>query len=285
MSEPVSGPVSESVPESVPEPVSEDASESVPEPVSRSVSPDSCAAPRGARATAAGAPALLGVVPVGGTSVDLLGALLGEHSLLGRAVDVLRRAGADRVVVVAPADRQAAVRELLGPAGVLVLAGGPGAAGAVLAALEATSPPAEARVVVHVPEHPLVSAGQVRAALAALDGRGVDGVLTTAPVTDTVKRLDARGRVVDTLDRERHRAVSSPQAYRAGRLREVLSIPPPHAPCGTGQGDLAVDVLPGLCLDAGVGVAMVEAPARDLRVLTSEQLEVARALWELGHTG
>lgn len=48
-------------------------------------------------------------------------------------------------------------------------------------------------------------------------------------VTDTIKRVDEAGRVVDTLDRARLRAVQTPQLFAVDLLRRAHRDGPPGA--------------------------------------------------------
>jgi 2-C-methyl-D-erythritol 4-phosphate cytidylyltransferase len=80
--------------------------------------------------------------------------------------------------------------------------------------------PAETDVVlVHDGARPLVTPEIVRAAVrvAATEGAAVVAVA----VTDTIKMADADGRVVETPPRGRLWAAQTPQAFRAGWLREA----------------------------------------------------------------
>lgn len=55
-----------------------------------------------------------------------------------------------------------------------------------------------------------------------------DGALLAAPVTDTLKRGDAWGRVVDTLARARVWRALTPQMFPIGALRRALRRPGPN---------------------------------------------------------
>ena len=50
---------------------------------------------------------------------------------------------------------------------------------------------------------------------------GWDGAVPGLPLADTVKRVDERRRVVETLTRDQLRAVQTPQAFVASVLREA----------------------------------------------------------------
>ncbi len=50
---------------------------------------------------------------------------------------------------------------------------------------------------------------------------GADGAIPGVAVTDTIKRVKADGTITATLDRSDLRAVQTPQAFRAGALRDA----------------------------------------------------------------
>jgi 2-C-methyl-D-erythritol 4-phosphate cytidylyltransferase len=64
------------------------------------------------------------------------------------------------------------------------------------------------------------------------------------PPSDTIKAVDESGRVTDTLDRARLVAVQTPQAFRAGLLRQA------HDAVSTGATDdaMLVEALGGTVL-------------------------------------
>lgn len=142
--------------------------------------------------------------------------LLGGVPLLVHAVAAL--AGArlvDVVVVAAPADEVDAVRGLLGRS-VRVVAGGSTRADSVRVALAILEPAIEA-VVVHDAARPLAPSGLVDEVAAAVLA-GAPAVVPAVPVIDTIKRVDARGQVVETVPREELRAVQTPQGFRRSVL-------------------------------------------------------------------
>jgi hypothetical protein len=61
----------------------------------------------------------------------------------------------------------------------------------------------------------------VLSALAALDPASRVVVVTTRPVIDTLKLVDAEGTLTGTADRDEHRFVRTPIAVRLRLLREV----------------------------------------------------------------
>ncbi len=73
-------------------------------------------------------------------------------------------------------------------------------------------------VVVHDSARPLADVGLFDAVIEGVLA-GSDAAVPAVPVTDTLKRLDDTGRVLETLDRDELVAVQTPQAFRADVLR------------------------------------------------------------------
>lgn len=67
-------------------------------------------------------------------------------------------------------------------------------------------------VLIHDAARPFVSAGTIARTIASADIHG--GALPVVPVRDTVKRIDAGGRVAETLDRDTLRLAQTPQTFR-----------------------------------------------------------------------
>lgn len=72
-------------------------------------------------------------------------------------------------------------------------------------------------VLVHDAARPFVSPAQIGAAIHAL-GNDALAAIPALPVTDTIKRTDERGHVVETPPRDRLVSVQTPQAFRLGPL-------------------------------------------------------------------
>ena len=103
---------------------------------------------------------------------------------------------------------------------------------------------------------------------------GHPAVVPGLAMTDTVKLVDAQGRVLATPDRESLRAIQTPQGF----LREVLE----HAHAG---GASASDDA-GLVEQVGGQVRVVEGHPRALKVTSALSLTVAAALLkECSHAG
>ncbi|HZI81298.1 MAG TPA: 2-C-methyl-D-erythritol 4-phosphate cytidylyltransferase [Vicinamibacterales bacterium] len=116
-------------------------------------------------------------------------------------------------------------------------------------------------VVIHDAARPLVSADLIERTVvaAAEDGAAVAAVRAT----DTVKRGDAGGRVVETLPREHVYLAQTPQAFRVGVLRDALAI----AADATDEATLAER--------AGHRVRLVEGDAANVKITTPEDLRAA----------
>jgi 2-C-methyl-D-erythritol 4-phosphate cytidylyltransferase len=172
------------------------------------------------------------------------------------------RGAADGVVLVVPADLVPSPAADSHGADVVV-AGGSTRAASVRAGLAAV--PADAEViVVHDGARPLASAALFRAVVDAV----VDGAAAAVPglaLADTLKRVDD-GAVVATVDRGGLMSVQTPQAFRAEVLRRA------HA-----GGDDATDDA-GLVESQGTTVRVVPGEPRNLKVTTSADLDMARAL-------
>ncbi|MDQ6649922.1 MAG: 2-C-methyl-D-erythritol 4-phosphate cytidylyltransferase [Actinomycetota bacterium] len=148
--------------------------------------------------------------------------LLGGAPMLVHAVRALSQARlVDVVVVAAPPDDLVSVRELLSShevgAEVRVVPGGASRQASVARALAELGPDVDV-VLVHDAARPLAPSELADAVAAAVQG-GAEAVVPALRVADTVKRVDATDRVVETLARDDLRAVQTPQGFR----RHVLA--------------------------------------------------------------
>src|SRR5476651_1484686 len=86
----------------------------------------------------------------------------------------------------------------------------------VRAGLEALAPRQPDIVLIHDAARPYASSALVSRAIAAAERSGA--AIPALPVTDTVKTVDAQGRVDQTLDRKTLRLVQTPQAFKFDTL-------------------------------------------------------------------
>ncbi|MEO8264704.1 MAG: 2-C-methyl-D-erythritol 4-phosphate cytidylyltransferase [Ilumatobacteraceae bacterium] len=132
---------------------------------------------------------------------------VGSRRVIDHAVEAAR-AVSDGVVVVVPAV------DVMTEGGV---AGGATRSDSVRAGLAAV-PPTATIICVHDAARPFASAELFTAVIAAISG-GADAAIPGIAVTDTIKRIDEDGIVVETPRRSALVAVQTPQAFRAAVLR------------------------------------------------------------------
>jgi 2-C-methyl-D-erythritol 4-phosphate cytidylyltransferase len=169
-------------------------------------------------------------VVVAAGSADRYGAPKQYERLVGRRVLdwslAVARASSDGIVLVVRPDRTGEPEEADA-----VVAGGDTRSMSVRAGLAAV--PADAGVVVvHDAARPAASRGLFRAVVDAV-AKGADGAVPGLSVVDTLKRVQD-GLVVETLDRRGLVSVQTPQAFRAGALRDA------HAANGEATDDAAL---------------------------------------------
>ena len=122
-------------------------------------------------------------------------------------------------------------------------------------------------ILVHDAARPLVAAELIDRVLGGF-ADGADGVIPVLPIDDTVKRVDAAGRVVETLDRSELRAVQTPQAFLADVFRRAVAAD--DRATGT---DCA-----SLVERAGGTIATVAGDPRTMKITTRADLERAEEL-------
>jgi 2-C-methyl-D-erythritol 4-phosphate cytidylyltransferase len=130
-----------------------------------------------------------------------------------------------------------------------------------------TEVPADvAIIVVHDAARPLADTGIFASVVAAVRSGLADGAVPGIPVADTLKRVDASGTVVGTVERDRLYAVQTPQAFRAAVLRAA------HI-----SGEDATDDA-GLVEAVGGTVVVVTGSARNVKITVADDVEIATAL-------
>jgi 2-C-methyl-D-erythritol 4-phosphate cytidylyltransferase/2-C-methyl-D-erythritol 2,4-cyclodiphosphate synthase len=147
--------------------------------------------------------------PIPKALVQLNGRTLIEHALLNLGPV------ATQIIVAAPAGYEDKFREILGDA-VTVVTGGSTRTKSVKIALESIAQDIE-YVLVHDAARPLAS-GELGKRIVEALAAGDVAVIPALAVTDTIKEVDAANYVVSTPNRERLRAVQTPQGF----ARETL---------------------------------------------------------------
>jgi 2-C-methyl-D-erythritol 4-phosphate cytidylyltransferase len=147
-----------------------------------------------------------------------------------------------------------------------IVAGGSTRADSVARAVAAL--PADVDVIlVHDAARPLVTAAVVDRVIGeAAEGRGA---VAGWPASDTLKRVDAGRRIVETPPRQEHWHAQTPQGFPAAWLREALA--------DTRRRSVATDDA-ALVEALGHEVVMVEGSRWNMKVTTPEDLPVAAAL-------
>jgi 2-C-methyl-D-erythritol 4-phosphate cytidylyltransferase len=190
---------------------------------------------------------------------------LAGRTLLEHAVERLRAArSVDLVVVAVPDGEQDRLsREL----SVRTVVGGADRRQSVAAALAALPPEVDI-VLVHDAARPLAPSSLVDAVVEAVRA-GAPAVVPGLPVADTIKRVDADGRVLETPGRDSLRSIQTPQGFR----REVLERAHRAAPAGTAVTDDA-----GLVELLGLPVLVVPGSEDAFKVTRPADLGRAEAL-------
>lgn len=196
--------------------------------------------------------------------------------ILVRAARPFRAAFGDLAIAVATrAQDRAAVaalaREHDALSGAVVLEGGATRQESVSRALAAL-PRSVDVVLVHDAARPLVTSDLVRrvAEAAARDGAAAPAL----PLTDSVHRADAAGRLVESFARDALRTVQTPQAARADLLRQAFDY-------AVSRGLSATDEV-ALLIAAGVPVTAVPGDPGNLKVTTPDDLAAALAILKRG---
>lgn len=141
-----------------------------------------------------------------------------------------------------------------------VVEGGPSRQASVLAALEALPDDPDSIVMIHDAVRPFPPAGPILEAIAALESW--DGALLGEVSTDTLKRVDGEGQVLDTIPRETIFRAQTPQISRLGTWRRAFEW-------ARKTGFSATDDV-ALLEAMGGRVKMVASPASNLKITTPE---------------
>lgn len=208
-----------------------------------------------------------------GSGADGAFSVVAGVPLVVHAVQGLRAAGVDRIIVAVPAGRLDRARRLLGARARVVAADPDRSTVAGLAELDRAlgqdwSEPDV--VLVHDALRAFVPPGVVRAVVAAVVA-GAPAVVPVMPVVDTVRRVDGEDRDGATVDRATLRIVQSPQGFAPVVLRRA------HSESGPGAGSRPAD---DIRLVAGMGIAITTVPGdrAALRVTTPHDLQEAERM-------
>lgn len=154
-----------------------------------------------------------------------------------------------------------------------VVAGGRTRSDSVAEAVVALPVPLDV-ILVHDAARPLVTTGAIRRCIEA--AAAGEGAVAGWPATDTLKEVDASGRIVRTPERTRIWHAQTPQGFPAEILRSALSHPGLRA--GATDDASLVEAL-------GTSVRMVEGSPDNLKVTRPGDLPVAELLLALRRRG
>lgn len=127
--------------------------------------------------------------------------------------------------------------------------------------------PGDATVLVHDGARPLVTPDFISTVAEALCITGADGVIPAIQLTDSIRHLDDDGRHSVAVDRSRFRAVQTPQAFPAVRLKEAFSLP--YRPEFTDEASM-------MAAAGFTDIRLVPGSERNLKITRPVDLVVAR---------
>lgn len=175
----------------------------------------------------------------------------------------------DVLVIVAPPERHAELRAFTANhPDVRCIAGGAQRQDSVDRGLDAV--PEATWVLVHDGARPFASRELARRVLAG--AQRYRAAIPGLPITDTVKRVNARGLVVDSVARAPLRTVQTPQGFAADLLRRAHD--------SADDSEATDDAM--LVERLGHHVAMVEGEPGNIKVTTADDLPLMGAMLEAG---
>lgn len=219
------------------------------------------------------------IIPAAGLGLRLGGEApkafreVGGESLLVHAVRGLRAAAAADlacfVIAVPPGTEDVVFKVLepyVGAAFLRCVSGGSERTDSVRAALELVPVDGIDCILVHDAARPFVPAAVIERVVDAVRA-GAPAVIPVVPVTDTIKRVDPAGKVLDTPDRAALVAVQTPQGFEPSLLRRA------HAVDAAGATDDAM-----LAERLGVTVQTVEGSEDAFKITRPRDLILAESV-------
>lgn len=214
------------------------------------------------------------VIPAGGQGLRLGGGVpkqfrdFGGRPLLRTTLEAFFQPGMPPLAEVAlavPPDRLREVATWSLPCPLRVVEGGLTRQDSVAAALAALHAPDFAPVLIHDGVRPFPPCGPIQEAIAALEAW--DGAALGQASTDTLKRVDSTGRILETLPREAIYRAQTPQVARLATWRQAFAA-------AAEQGFQATDDV-ALLEALGLRVRLIPAPPSNLKITTPEDWTTA----------
>lgn len=201
---------------------------------------------------------------------DKLAENLGSNTVLERSLAALRQAFPSAPLsVVVPGVRLFFWRERLGAKfeGLRCVEGGARRQDSVRRGVEAVAGSPIDFVAIHDGARPLVHPSDIRAVVEGIGNS--DGCILGQAVADTVKRVDARGHVLETLPRQAIFLAQTPQVFRLEALRRAWE-----------SGDFSAEWTDEAALFESLGMTVVTVAARHAnpKLTTDGDLALIRVL-------
>ena len=124
-------------------------------------------------------------------------------------------------------------------------------------------------VVIHDGARPLLSESLLMRILDSIDS--TPGVIPAITVNDTIKRIDDKGFVVETLDRSEIARIQTPQVFKRRVLMESYRVLEKRNITITDDSS-ALEI-------AGFAIKIVEGSEFNLKITRKEDLQLAGAIW------
>ena len=182
----------------------------------------------------------------------------------------------DEVIVVLPAEESAGFLSMAGKLGLRkltkVIPGGVTRADSVRRGLQAIRSATADIVVVHDGVRPFVTVAEIDKTIASAKSSGA--AILVAPAIDTIKEVNDRGEVLQTLDRKKLRHALTPQCFRFALLRRAFE--------NVDINDASITDESYLIEKLGERVSIVEGSARNMKITTKADLILAEAYLKAG---
>lgn len=200
--------------------------------------------------------------------LSLAGMPIVAHTLM--AFD--RHCDLDRMVLVVPKnDLEWCRNDVLAPLSldhdVQLVAGGPRRQDSVFNGLTAVGA-SDGTVMIHDGVRPFVGLSLIDACLAGVKISG--GCIPVIPATDTLKQVDANGRIISTLDRQQIRLAQTPQTFSLDLIMNAHRLARQRGFSATDDASIAEF--------AGETVTVVAGDPDNIKITTPKDLLIANAI-------